>query len=328
MITDATHPYETLVPDTVLAAVDAIGLRTDGRLLALNSYENRVYQVGIEDAEPVIVKFYRPGRWSDAAIYEEHKFAAELVALEIPLVPPEQIDGGTLAFLDGFRYSVYVRRGGYWPELATREERMMLGRFLGRLHAVGASARFEHRAEVSPGPMLENPADWILAGDWIPSHLTDAYSTLIDDVIDRVHAVWDAQPVTMIRVHGDLHPGNILWTDTGPHLVDLDDCATGPAMQDLWMLLSGPRDEMAKQLQDLLDGYREFHGFEARELRLLEVLRTMRLVHYSAWIAGRWDDPAFPRAFPWFGTDRYWEEQVLALREQLAAIDEPLLNLD
>jgi Ser/Thr protein kinase RdoA (MazF antagonist) len=322
-----THPYARLSPDRVIAAVEALGLACDGRVLALNSYENRVYQVGLEEAQPVVVKFYRPGRWSRQAILEEHAFAAELAAAEVPVVAPLVFDGETLHRRDGFDYVAYERKGGRWPELATRDDRLMMGRFIGRMHAIGAVRPFVHRPALDSQRLGRDAAKFLLDGGWLPGHLVEAYSTLTDDLLDVVEQRLRSVPhVRRLRLHGDLHPGNVLWTEHGPHIVDLDDTMTGPAVQDLWMLLSGSRDERNGQLGDLLSGYREFADFDLRELLWIEPLRTLRMVHYAAWLARRWDDPAFPAAFPWFGETSYWERHVLDLREQLAALDEETLS--
>jgi len=323
------HPYEALTPDVVLTALEQAGFPCDGRLLALNSYENRVYQVGIEDASPVIVKFYRPGRWSDEAILEEHAFALELAEHEIPLVAPmADAQGRTLLEHAGYRFAVFLRRGGHWPELDNADNRLWLGRFIGRIHAVGAARGFRHRPTLTIESFGDASLSYLQEHGFIPSHLRAAYDSLVPDLLAQVRAAFArAGTVATLRLHGDCHPGNILWTDAGPHFVDLDDARMGPAVQDLWMLLSGERDERTIQLGDLLEGYEEFRDFDPRELHLVEALRTLRLLHYSAWLARRWDDPAFPRSFPWFNTDRYWEEQVLTLREQAAALDEPPLSV-
>lgn len=321
-----SHPFDGLTPEVILNAVDGQGFRSDGRFLALNSYENRVYQIGLEEAAPLVAKFYRPGRWSDEAILEEHAFALELAAQEIPVVAPLERDGRTLFEHDGFRFALFPRRGGRWPDLAQAGDRQWLGRFLGRIHAVGASRPFRHRPRLDVERFALQPSQDLLAHGWLPSHIETAYGTVVEELIQAIRAAFaQAGAVHMIRIHGDCHPGNILWTDAGPHFVDLDDCCTGPAVQDLWMLLSGERDERSRQLSDILGGYEDFAAFDLRELLLVEALRSMRLIHYAGWLARRWDDPAFPRAFPWFGEARYWEEHVLALREQLAALQEPPL---
>lgn len=316
------HPYSRLTPDVIVDSVEALGLASDGRLLALNSYENRVYQVGVDGAAPLVVKFYRPGRWSTAAILEEHEFANELAAAEIPVVAPLAREDRTLFESAGFRYAIYPRRGGHWPELATREDRLQMGRFLGRIHGIGTRRRFKHRAELDWRPMGRDSVRFLLEHDWIPAHVVQAYTTLCADLLARVEQRFDETAhVPRLRLHGDCHPGNVLWTD-GPHFVDLDDCMTGPAMQDVWMLLSGSSDEATTQLRDYLDGYAEFADFDWHSLRLIESLRTLRQINYAAWLARRWADPAFPRAFPWFAEPRFWEQHVLDLREQLAALDQ------
>ena len=318
--------YAALTPDVLLEAVEACGYVTDGRLLALNSYENRVYQVGLDEATPLIAKFYRPGRWSNAAIREEHDFALELAEQEIPVVAPLVINGTTLHTAHGYRYALYPRQGGHWPELNSSGEREWMGRFIGRLHAVGATRPFRHRPTIDIDSFGRQASHYLLEYGFIPAHIEQAYETLVSDLLDRImHAFSRAGDVAQIRLHGDCHPGNILWTTDGPHFVDLDDCRTGPAIQDLWMLLSGDRHEMQGQLIDIMEGYELFNDFDHRELLLMEPLRTLRMIHYAAWLARRWEDPAFPLAFPWFNTDRYWEEQVLALREQAAKLDEPPL---
>jgi Ser/Thr protein kinase RdoA (MazF antagonist) len=317
------HPYEDLTPDVIISAVESLDLPCDRRILALNSYENRVYQVGIEDGAPLIAKFYRPGRWSDAAIHEEHAFALELAAAEVPVIPPMQFEGRTLMEHQGFRFALFERRGGRWPELATRHDREWMGRFMGRIHLVGRRSRFRHRESISIERQGDESRTLLLEQDWIPAHLIEAYETLTTDLLDRVEQCFAAAGnPRSIRLHGDCHRGNVLWTEAGPHFVDLDDCSSGPAIQDLWMLVSGARHEMSEQLSQLLEGYAQFAMFDPSELVLLESLRTLRMIHYSAWLARRWQDPAFPRAFPWFKEPRYWEEHILALREQLAAIEE------
>lgn len=323
-----SHPYERLTPDTIIAAVESLGHISDHRILALNSYENRVYQVGIEAGAPLIVKFYRPDRWSDAAIHEEHGFALELAAAEIPAVPPVVQDGQTLFEYEGFRFALFERRGGHWPELGTRTEREWMGRFLGRLHMVARRQSFVHRDYVEIGRLGDDSRNYLLEHGWIPEHLESAYDTLTNDLLEQIHVSFEsAQGVREQRLHGDCHRGNVLWTDDGPHFVDLDDCVMGPAIQDLWMMISGTRAEMAEQMAQLLTGYSQFCSFDRRELVLIESLRTLRMIHYAAWLARRWGDPAFPAAFPWFAESRYWDSHILSLREQSAAIAEGPLEL-
>lgn len=317
-----------MTPDVIIAALESLGYVSDRRILALNSYENRVYQIGLERGSPVVAKFYRPRRWSTAAVQEEHGFALELAAAEIPIVPPIVQEGRTLFEYEGFGFAVFERRGGRWPELGSRTEREWMGRFLGRIHLVGRRQRFRHRGRIDVERLGMEPREYLLSHDWIPSHLQSAYESLTSDLLNEIRSAFDsARGVVELRLHGDCHRGNVLWTDAGPHFVDLDDCLMGPAIQDLWMLLSGTRAEMSEQLAHLLEGYSHFSTFDHRELVLVESLRTLRMIHYSAWLARRWGDPAFPAAFPWFIEPRYWENQVLALREQLAAIAEGPIEL-
>ena len=320
--------YATLTPDCVLNALESLGFRCDGRLLALNSYENRVYQIGIEEGTPLVAKFYRPERWSDVAILEEHAFVQELVEREIPVVPALVLDGKTLHSFEGFRFAVFPKHGGRAPELEDRNTLEWMGRFLGRIHAIGAIKPFQHRPELNIQTFGLAPRDYLLAHDFIPADLHAAYSSVAEQALEGVRHCFDrAGAVHAIRLHGDCHAGNVLWTDDGPHFVDFDDSRMGPAVQDLWMLLSGERADMVRQLSDVLAGYEDFFEFEPRELHLIEALRTLRLVHYSAWLAQRWDDPAFKQAFPWFNTQRYWQDRILELREQIALMQEPPLWL-
>lgn len=324
---ESTPPYAGLTPDLILNAVESVGFVCDGRLLALNSYENRVYQVGIEEDKPLVAKFYRPARWSDGQILEEHAFAAELAEREIPAVAPIAAKGKTLHVFEGFRFALYPRRGGRAPELDNPEVLEWLGRFIGRIHAVGALAPFAHRPALDIAGFGDEPREYLRMNDFVPADLREAYFSVLDQALAGVRDCFRrAGAVRAIRLHGDCHPGNVLWTDEGPHFVDFDDARTGPAIQDLWMLLSGDRTVMTRQLSDVLAGYEDFFDLDRRELHLVEGLRTLRLVHYSAWIARRWSDPAFPLAFPWFHTQKYWQDQVLQLREQVAAMQEQPLG--
>jgi Ser/Thr protein kinase RdoA (MazF antagonist) len=332
-MTDARHPYETLTPDVVLDALAAVGLYGDGRLMALGSYENRVYQVQLEDpfegAAVVVAKFYRPGRWSDEQILEEHAFAAELHEAEVPLVAPFAPQARTLHHHAGFAFSVSPRRGGRTPELEDVEVLEWIGRYLARLHGVGARRPFVLRPALDVQGFGEEPRDWLLGHEAIPLDVQGEWARACERALAQIREAFAAAEhagVRTLRLHGDCHPGNILWTpDAGPHFVDLDDARTGPAVQDLWMLLSGERAQRQRQLGALLDGYEQLRDFDRAELALVEALRTLRLIHYSAWLARRWDDPAFPLAFPWFGSSDYWRGQVQMLEEQMEAMEEPPL---
>ncbi len=318
--------YVDLTPDRLLNAIDTLGTRCDGRLLQLNSFENRVYQVGLEDGSQRIAKFYRPGRWSDAAILEEHAFTLELAEREIPAVPPLSFNGQTLHHGEGHRFALFARQGGRTPELEHDETLEWLGRFLGRMHAVGASGAYQARPSLDIQSFGLEPRNVLVAGDWLPADLRPAWISIADQALEGVSRAYQlAGDVQTLRLHGDCHAGNLLWTDDGPHFVDFDDSRSGPAVQDLWMLLSGDAADMRRQLAALLRGYAMFRVFDDRELHLVEALRTLRLIHYSAWIASRWHDPAFPAAFPWFGSTRYWQDRILELREQVALMQEPPL---
>jgi Ser/Thr protein kinase RdoA (MazF antagonist) len=341
------HPFETLTPDMVLDALDSVGLRGDGRLIALSSYENRVYQVQLEDGTAVVAKFYRPERWSEAQIQEEHDFAAELMAAEVPAVGPLQLQSPfaaglqTLHHFGGFAFSVSPRRGGRAPELDDGEVLEWIGRFLARIHTVGAARPFASRPALDVHSFGTESMQWLLEHDKVPLDVQSAWTRVCTSAIEMVasnailtgaRAIKDSEDagVRILRLHGDCHPGNILWTPAdaapaagpGPHFVDLDDARMGPAVQDLWMLLSGDRFQRTRQLGALVDGYEQFRDFDRRELALIEPLRTLRLIHYSAWLARRWDDPTFPVNFPWFGSSDYWQGQVQMLEEQMEAMQE------
>ena len=323
-----THPYDRLTPDLVIDAVESTGRLSDARLLALNSYENRVYQVGLEEADPLIAKFYRPQRWSDEQILEEHSFSLELQAAEISVVAPLVDDeGNSLHRFDDFRFALFPRRGGYPPELDNYDNLLVLGRTLGRIHAVGRAAPFKYRQGITIQRMLADSREFLLQ-HFIPTELRPAYESLTADLLQAVTTLYgEIDGAQQIRVHGDCHVGNILWRDDVAHFVDLDDCMTAPAVQDLWMFLNGERHERQLQLSELVEGYSEFCDFDPAQLRWIESLRTLRLVNYAAWLARRWEDPAFPHAFTWFNTERYWAEHILELREQLAALQEEPLQL-
>ncbi len=323
----AAH-YARLGPSTVLNAVETLGLHCDGRLLALNSYENRVYQLGLEDGSPVIAKFYRPGRWSDAAILEEHAYTQELADAELPVATPLAFAGHTLLEHEGYRFALYARISGRAPELDRPEHLKQFGRLVARIHNIGALHSFEHRPSLSIEEFGDDAVSYLCASPFIPSHLQDAYQTLSRDLLKEVRACFSrAGSPRTLRLQGDCHPGNVLWNMDGPWLVDFDDARQGPAIQDLWMFLSGDRDYMQARLEELLEGYSAFRKLDGRELQLIEALRSLRMLHHAAWLARRWDDPAFPLAFPWFNSNRYWEEHLLSLREQFALMQEPPLHI-
>jgi Ser/Thr protein kinase RdoA (MazF antagonist) len=321
------HPYETLVPDLVIDAVESMGLISDQRIFPLNSYENRVYQIGIEDQTPLIAKFYRPQRWSREAILEEHAFSLDLLAHDINVVPPMTINGTTLHEFGGFNFALFPRQGGYAPELEVPDTLFRIGRNIGRMHALGAAEPFKHRASLSIERLGIESREFLMQSPHMPKSLMEAYSTLTADLIKQMQQVWESAPINPIRLHGDCHLGNILWRDDKAYFVDFDDCVNGPAIQDIWLLLSGDRTQQILQLSEFIEGYEEFYEFDHRQLCLIESLRTLRMMNYAAWLARRWDDPAFPMHFPWFNTERYWSEHILELREQFAALQEAPLKL-
>jgi Ser/Thr protein kinase RdoA (MazF antagonist) len=342
--------YTQLTPDTVINSIESVGYWSDSRILALNSYENRVYQIGIEqelavtklkasdslDASPLvnnsvkpaplIAKFYRPNRWSDEQIIEEHQFTQQLFDLDIPVVPPLQFEQHTLLNYGGYRFSIYPRCGGHAPELDNGDHLEIIGRFIGRIHGVSRNQPFKHRPSVNIQNYAIDSRNFLLDNDFIPKDLIPAYETITRDIIDHVETVFATTPYQTVGLHGDCHPGNILWRDDRAHFVDFDDARNGPAIQDLWMLLSGDYSQRSIQIADILEGYTDFCDFDPVELNLIEPLRAMRLLHYAAWLARRWGDLAFPHNFPWFNTERYWAEHILSLREQQAVLNEPVIR--
>lgn len=325
----STHPYSELTPDRVLLAIENLGLTPDARIYPLNSYENRVYQIGLEGGSSVVAKFYRPARWSDAQILEEHAYAQELLDLEVPVAAPMQFADGQTLMHDGiFRIAVFPKIAGRAPDLDVRDNMLIMGRFIARVHLVGVKAPFLTRESLSIDSMAIASREYLLANNFIPTELLPAYESLTTDLIDKITSIFkETGALASLRLHGDCHLGNVLWQSDIPHFVDFDDAIMGPAIQDLWMLLSGDLNQKQSQLLELIEGYNEFYEFRPRELNLIESLRTLRIIKYSAWLARRWEDPAFPRNFPWFNTERYWAEHILELREQMAELDEPTLRL-
>ena len=321
-----SQAYAQLSPDEVLNSIEQFDYNCDGRLLALNSYENRVYRIGLDDGSSIVAKFYRPNRWSDDAILEEHKLTQELADLEIPVIAPLTINGKTLLATEHFRIAIFENRGGRAPDLEDFDQLEQMGRFMGRIHQVGKAKPFKHRPSLTIQSFGYDARDFVLKNSFIPTDLIEAYQSLTEQLLHEAAQCYErAGKVKLIPCHGDCHPSNVLWTDAGPHIVDFDDARMAPAVQDLWMFLAGDRPDRTAGLDAVLTGYTEFCEFDARELHLIEALRTLRLIHYYGWLAKRWDDPAFKIAFPWFNTQRCWEDHILSLREQAALLhEEPL----
>jgi len=321
------HPFQTLDPNFIMDAIDSQGFSCDCRTSALNSYENRVYQVGIEEGKPLIAKFYRPARWSEEQILEEHRFCFELAEQELPVVAPwRNPQGESLFHYQGFRFALYPRQGGHAPEFDNDDNLLILGRLLGRIHSIGAIRPFEARPTLDCESFGRESVA-LVAQRFMPDEYRESYLAVTGQLLQKVDEAFAEVTPRYIRTHGDCHAGNILWRDDAPHFVDFDDARMAPAVQDLWMMLSGDRPRQLAQLAQLAKGYGKFCDFRPAELRLVEALRALRMLHYSAWLANRWEDPSFPLAFPWFNTVRYWGEHVLQLREQVAALDEPPLEL-
>ncbi len=333
---DLPHAFAALDPTLIIDSVESLGLPSDARIFPLNSYENRVYQIGMEEpsgldpearnpkiiGQKIIGKYYRPERWSNEQILEEHQFTEELAQLEIPVVAPLQLNHQTLHQHNNFRFALYPQKGGRTAELDNPQHLEWIGRFLGRIHLAAASKPFKHRPQITVQDFAINSMEYLLTHDFIPDYLLDAWQSLSTDLIKILKQRFDESTCRQIRLHGDVHRGNILWTDGGPHFVDFDDCRTGPAIQDIWMLLSGDLLEQQQQLNHVLEGYFEFAELSSAELQLVEPLRCLRLMHYASWLARRWSDPAFPLNFPWFNTTNYWEQHVLELREQFSLLQE------
>lgn len=322
-MSNTNTPYATLTPDLILNAVESMGFDCSGSLIALNSYENRVYQLGIEDKAPIIAKFYRPGRWTNAAIIEEHQFALELSALEIPVIAPLVINDQTLFEHGEFRFALFPRKGGQALEVDNMQQLEQVGRFIGRIHAVGSCRSFQHRIRLDVKTYGYDALQYLQDKQFVPGEIAHNYYTVTKTALELIEQHFQfAGELPYIRIHGDCHAGNILWDRQSLHIVDLDDCLMGPAVQDIWMLLSGSEDETKMQLKYILDGYYEFYDFNMRELHLVETLRTLRMIYYTGWLARRWEDPAFPSSFPWFNTPKYWESQLNNLREQVEMLSD------
>ncbi len=321
--------YDNLTPDIVIQAIESLGFISDARVFALNSYENRVYQVGIDEQTPIIAKFYRPLRWTDEQIIEEHQFAQLLADTDLPVIPPTKDDNGnTLHLFAGYRFSIFPRQGGQAPEPDDFDQIYRLGRLIGRIHKVGSAEPFQHRPSISVESYGIEPATLLLEQGFIPSHQAKEFERIIEQLCAKCTTAFaQTDSLKWIRSHGDCHVGNILWNrDTGPWFVDFDDCRTAPAVQDLWMLLSGDRQNQSQQISEIIEGYREFHDFKVSELQLIEPLRTLRIIHYAGWLAKRWSDPAFPLCFPWFNTESYWQQFLAELHDQNDALDLPSLS--
>ena len=323
----AAFHYQALTPDLILDAIESVGIYPETGLLALNSYENRVYQFRCDNGVRYVVKFYRPERWSNEQILEEHEFSQSLFDEEIPVATPIIINGRSLHEYKGFRFALFPSIGGRSFEVDNLEQLEATGRFIGRIHQYSQQGKFAHRDLVNPQVLGDESLLWLKESGHVPSSLVLPYFTIVEQVLDKSKEIWAKQSPKQIRLHGDLHPGNILWTPDGPGFVDLDDARTGPAIQDLWMMVTGDRPQKLLQLEILLEAYEEFCDFDAKELTLIEPLRAMRMLHYNAWLSRRWEDPAFPMNFPWYGEEKYWEQQILSFKEQLAVLDEPALSL-
>ncbi len=324
----AQFDFKSLSPDTIIDGLESAGFNVDSGLLALNSYENRVYQFHDENLTKYVTKFYRPQRWKLAQIQEEHDFSFELDEHELPIVAPLKINGTSLFEHQGYHFAVFPCRGGRIFEVDNLNQLEWMGRFVGRIHAVAAQEPFVHRPSFNVDEMLYQTSETIEQSNFVPNVLHKPFFTILEQVVEVAAKQYQASDkIEQIRLHGDCHAGNILWRDEGPHFVDLDDCRTGPAIQDLWMMLSGDRQQQLLQIDTLLTGYEEFFSFESSQLVLIESLRTMRVVNYMAWLCMRWQDPAFPRNFPWFNTEKYWEQQILMLKEQMSALQQPPLSL-
>ncbi|MDX2320933.1 MAG: serine/threonine protein kinase [Moritella sp.] len=325
-MTDQPVDYRLLSPDFMLDAIESIGIRVDSGLLELNSYENRVFQFLDEDRQRFVVKFYRPVRWSDAQIQEEHDFSLQLKSAEIDVVAPLQFDGCSLFTYQGFRFAIFPSAGGRPIEVDNLDALESVGRTLGRVHQLANQQSFVHRPTLSIAEFVDTPKLILQQNDFIPTHLENSFFNVYDVLAKEIALQYKPDNKQLIRLHGDLHAGNILWRDKVT-LLDFDDCRQGPAVQDLWMMLHGEHHEQLLQLEVMLEGYEEFCSFDTKQLTLIEPLRAMRMMNYMGWIAKRWQDPAFSRHFAWFTDEQYWQQQITFLHEQIDNMQKSPLSL-
>jgi Ser/Thr protein kinase RdoA (MazF antagonist) len=326
-MTEVAFHFQALTPELILDGIESLGIYPETGLLALNSYENRVYQFRCDDGLRYVAKFYRPERWSQAQIQEEHDYALALAAEDIPIAAPCVFEGKTLHHYKGFMFTLFPSIGGRAFEVDNLDQLEAVGRFVGRIHQYAAKEKFAHREGLNPQILGVEPLAYLRQSGMVSPGMAEAFFTVAEQVLAKAQAIWQQHNFNTIRLHGDLHPGNILWTPDGPGFVDLDDARQGPAIQDLWMMVTGDRQQQLLQLDILLEGYQEFCDFDMRQLALIEPLRALRMLHYNAWLAKRWSDGAFPMNFPWFGDIKYWEQQTLSFKEQLSVLDEPPLSL-
>jgi len=305
--------FYRLTPDDILTAIASLGLEPSGHIAQLNSMENRVFDLRLEDGRHIVSKFYRPGRWSEAQIREEHRFLAELGENEIPVLAPLSFGGETLFAAQGILFALWVRTGGREPDELTEIDLQILGRLLARLHNIGATGAYDARPHFTAARFITEPLQMLTDKKYLPEKFQSTYrelAALVEAAFER-----ESTEVPVLRLHGDLHKGNMLNGNEGWFLLDFDDSLTGPAVQDVWMMFPGASAEALRAREIFLEAYREFREFEDRWLELAEILRAMRIIHYSGWIARRYDDPAFKAGFPTFADDRYWEEEIGVLRE-------------
>ncbi|ENZ4141553.1 serine/threonine protein kinase [Enterobacter ludwigii] len=322
---DQAFTFQTLHPDTIMDALFEQGIRVDSGLTPLNSYENRVYQFQDEDRQRFVVKFYRPQRWSAEQIQEEHQFSHDLLNDDVPVAAPLKFNNQTLLTHEGFYYAVFPSLGGRQFEADNIDQMEWVARYLGRIHQTGRKEDFIARPTIGIHEYLLEPRQVFETSALIPKALKDNFLNATDKLIDAVKICW-RDDISVLRLHGDCHAGNILWRD-GPLFVDLDDARMGPAVQDLWMLLNGDKAEQRMQLETIIEAYEEFSPFNSDEIVLIEPLRAMRFVYYLAWLIRRWDDPAFPRNFPWLTGEDYWRSQISTFTEQVKVLKEPPLQL-